>query len=131
MIRAEKENFPVTILCSVLRVSRSGYYAWCKRPSSLRCLLDKRIAVDIAVAHKAGRGTYGTRRIHRVLKNKGWHVSHKRVARLQKQEGHMVKQKRRFTATTDSRHDGSTAQNLLGRSFHISKLNTVWVTDIT
>lgn len=130
-ILAEKACFPVRVMCEVLGVSKSGFYAWRERPASPRALEDDRLARVIVGLHDEGKGTYGSRRILRGLRKKGWRVSHRRVARLRKREGLSVKRRRRFKATTDSKHSEPIAANVLGRSFDVNTLNAAWVTDVT
>lgn len=130
-IRAEKASFPVAVMCSVLDVSRSGFYAWCTRPKSSRKSEDERLALAVQQAHKAGRGAYGTRRIHHALKKAGWRVGRKRIARLRRQEGLSVKRRRRYIATTNSEPTQPVAANVLQRNFEVSQPNKVWVTDVT
>ena len=130
-IAAEKAQYPVAALCSVLGVSSSGFYAWRKRPPSQRAKADARLAVEVRLAHKRGRGTYGSPRVHRELKAHGHRVSKKRVERLMRQEGIQGRQKRRFRRTTDSNHTQPVAANVLARDFHTDAPNTAWVTDVT
>jgi len=86
-IEGEKARFPVRLLCRCLEVSRSGFYAWRKRPRSARACEDERLKVEIKAAHKASRETYGSHRIQRDLHDAGLDVSRKRIARLMKEEG--------------------------------------------
>jgi len=130
-ILAERASFPVTALCAALDVSTSGFYAWLTRPKSARQLEDERLAIEIEAAHVASRESYGTKRIHRALKNKGRRVSAKRVDRIRKQAGLRVKRRKPFKATTDSNHAEPVAPNVLERTFEVAKPNTVWVTDVT
>jgi putative transposase len=130
-ILVEKASFPVTILCSVLEVSTSGYYAWRIRPRAARAREDDQLAAEIAVAHRRSRGIYGSPRIHRDLRAAGRRVSRKRVARVMRSHGIAGKQKRRFRRTTDSNHDHPIAPNLLERQFTAEAPNQVWVTDVT
>jgi putative transposase len=130
-ILAEKASFPVTVLCEVLDVSTSGFYAWRKRRKSARQVEDEALTVEITAEHVAGRESYGTRRIHRALKKKGRRVSAKRIRRIRKQAGLQVKRRKRYKATTDSKHAEAIAPNVLGRAFEVAKPNTVWVTDVT
>ena len=130
-IAAEKAQHPVAVLCSVLGVSSSGFYAWRKRPPSQRAKRDARLAVEVRLAHKRGRGTYGSPRVHRELKAHGHRVGKKRVERLMRQEGIQGRQKRRFRRTTDSNHTQPVAANVLARNFHAAAPNTAWVTDVT
>jgi len=130
-IRTEKANYPVPVLCRVLEVSRSGFYAWLSRPASLRSREDARLRVEIRAEHAASRGTYGSPRIQTELGKSGRRVSRKRVARLMVDERIHGQRKRRFRVTTDSRHSLPIAPNLLKREFTTSKPNEVWVADIT
>jgi len=130
-IDAEKADYPIRLLCRCLAVSRSGFYAWQKRPVSARAKQDARLKIEIAVSHSASRQTYGSPRIERDLRQEGHHVSRKRVARLMRELGLEGRRKRRFRATTDSNHKFPVAPNLLMRDFDVDAPNTAWVTDIT
>jgi putative transposase len=130
-ILEEKANFPVTVMCDVLRVSTSGFYGWTTRPKCARALEDRQLASDIQLAHNTGRGNYGTRRIHKVVAKRGWSVSAKRVARIRREEGLTVKRRHRFKATTDSKHTDPVAPNALDRAFSVATPNRAWVTDVT
>jgi putative transposase len=130
-IDAEKAQWPVDVQCDVLGVSRSGYYAWKGRPEAPRAVEDAELVVEIKAAHKAGRGNYGSPRVHRELRAKGRRVGRKRVERLMRQEGIVARKKRRFRRTTDSNHPHPIAPNLLERNFGVELPNTAWVTDVT
>lgn len=130
-IRAEKATYPVRVLCRVLEVSRSGYYAFEKHEPSARERFDLVLVEKIRVAHKLGRGAYGSPRIHERLRKGGCRVGRKRIARLMRQEGIVGRVKKRFCLTTDSRHDFPIAANLLDRQFEVAEPNHVWVSDIT
>ena len=67
-IRAEKANYPLTVLCRVLAVSRSGYYAFEKRGPSKRESADRELTVQIKEVHQRSRRTYGSSRVHRELR---------------------------------------------------------------
>ncbi len=122
-IAEEKALYPVTVLCSVLGVSTSGFYAWTTRGPSTRSKSDARLAVEIAATHKRNRGAYGSPRVHADLKARGMRVSKKRVARLMREQGLRARQKRRFRTTTDSAHAFPIAPNLLDREFETSAPN--------
>jgi putative transposase len=130
-IEAEKAHYPIRLLCRCLAVSRSGYYAWRTRAPSTRAQRDARLRVEIAASHSASRRTYGSPRILRDLREDGHRVSRKRVARLMRELGLEGRRKRRFRATTDSRHGFPVAPNVLMRDFEVETPNTAWVTDIT
>jgi putative transposase len=130
-VDAEKAVWPIAIQCEALGVSRSGYYAWRGRPEAARTKTDAELVVEIKVAHKAGRGAYGSPRVHRELRANGRRVGKKRVERLMRQEGIFAKKKRRFRRTTDSNHPDPIAPNILDRDFAVALPNTAWVTDVT
>ena len=130
-IDAEKATWPIEVQCDLLGVSRSGYYAWKGRPESRRSAEDAELVDEIKAAHKAGRGHYGSPRVHRELRAKGRRIGRKRVERLMRQEGIVVRKKRRFCKTTDSNHAHPIAPNVLERNFDVELPDTAWVTDVT
>ena len=130
-IDAEKAHHPVALLCDVLDVSRSGYYASLKRSEPTRRRQDAQLTARITAIHQSSRRTYGSPRIHAELAAEGHRVGRKRVARLMQQQGIKVRRKRRFCATTDSRHELPIAPNVVARNFEVDAPNVVWVTDIT
>jgi len=130
-ILAEKARYPVTTLCSVLGVSRSGLHAWRKRPTSRRTRSNAQLAARVAAVHKRSRSAYGSPRVHAELKAQGVRVGKKRVERLMRENGLEARRKRRFRRTTDSRHSHPIAPNLLARAFRTPAPNRAWVTDVT
>jgi putative transposase len=130
-IAVEKAHFPVAVLCSLLDVSRSGFYAWAERGPSARSAEEEKLSVQVAAIHKASRETYGSPRVHAELKADGVAVGRKRVARIMGKLGLASRRKRRFRATTDSRHNLPVAENALDRRFEVEAPNVAWVTDIT
>ena len=131
LVQAEKAHYPIAVLCSVLEVSRSGFYAWQDRPEPVRKKADAALVLDIRAAHKLGRRAYGSPRVHAELAAKGVRVSKKRVARLMRQDGLRARQKKRFRRTTDSNHTDPIAENVLQRDFEPAAPNQSWVTDVT
>lgn len=120
----------MTILCRVLRVSRSGYYVWRHWQPSERQEQEQVILEEIRASHKGSRKAYGSPRITRDLRAAGRRISEKRVARLM-QENQIVGQgKRRFRVTTQG-GDQPVAENVLERDFQAHEPNRKWVTDIT
>src|SRR5712691_7713565 len=97
-------EFPVTAMCRVLRVSRSGYYAWKLRPESPKLSQDRRTAVIIAAIQAMVKRVYGTPRMHRELMERGEKIGRRRVARLMKQNGLQSRIRRKFRVTTNSNH---------------------------
>jgi len=130
-IAVEKASFPVAVLCKVVGVSRSGFYAWTERVPSARSQEDAKLRVHISAIYERSRGTYGAPRIHAELRANGFNVSRKRVARLMGELGLQSRRKRRFKATTDSKHALPVAENVLNRKFEVDAPNVAWVTDIT
>jgi putative transposase len=112
-------------------VSRSGFHAWCRRPSSPRARADAQLAAQVAAVHERGRKTYGSPRVHAELRAKGVHVGKKRVERIMREKGLQARRKRRFRKTTDSKHTHPIAPNVVARKFDTSAPNRVWVTDVT
>jgi transposase InsO family protein len=131
-ISAQKAEHNVAPLCRQLRVSRSGYYDWVRRPTSKHAEEDKRLTALIRQAHVEGRRNYGRPMLHEALKKKCEKVSAKRVARLMREAG--IKGKaapRRFARTTDSNHSMPVFSNLLNRDFTAMAPNQRWVGDTT
>jgi putative transposase len=118
-------------MCRVLGVSRQGYYDWKKRPPSKRELENRALKAKIRIAHAQSRGTYGSPRITKELREDGEEVGKNRVARLMQEAGIVGKPPKPFTTTTDSDHDQPVADNLLDRNFTAEAPNQAWVTDIT
>lgn len=133
-IRQHRGEFSIALMCRVLGVSRSTYYAACKRGPSKRRRTDQQLQLEIRIAHRRSRRTYGSPRVHEDLKSKGFKLGRKRVARLMREDGLRAKQPRRFRVTTDSRHPHPIAANHLDRQFAVAQTegpDRVWVTDIT
>lgn len=130
-IAREKATFPVNLLCTVLGVSRAGFYASQGRPEPARRREDRQLAVHVAAAHGASRKRYGSPRVYRELRAQGHEVGRHRVARLMREQGLRARRKRRFQCTTDSRHGLPVATNILDRRFTVTTPNTAWVSDIT
>jgi putative transposase len=130
-IRDHVACFPVSVMCEVLEVSRSGYYDWAARPESTWAAADRALAAEIRTAHAASRGRYGSPRVHAELRAHGRRVGRKRIARLMRAMGLSAGRKRRFRRTTDSGHAFPIAPNLLGRDFTAAAPNHVWLADLT
>lgn len=130
-VRDNRETFDVGVMCSVLEVSRSGYYAHQARPESARSAEAKRLTESIRSVHKQSRGTYGSPRIHAELVSRGETCGKNRVARLMRKNGIESERTRRFRKTTDSKHKLPIAPNLLEQRFEAERANEIWVADIT
>ena len=131
IIETHREVGSVETLCRTLGVSVSGYYAWRHRPPSQHQQTDAVLLKAIQTAYQAGRGLYGSPRIHAALHQQGVCCSRKRVARLMCQHGiHSRRRPKRRVRTTDSRHNRTVAPNLLKRDFSADRPNEKWVGDI-
>lgn len=124
-------EYPLTILCRVFDVSRSGFYAWTNSEPSPRAQADERLKVALKAVHKQSRETYGTLRVQPELAAQGFVAGRDRIARLRRELDLRCKQKRKFKATTNSNHDLPVADNLLNQTFAPTRPNEAWVTDIT
>ena len=134
MITRHRGEFTLRLMCRVLDVSPSGYYAWRQRSPSLHALADELLLLRIRIAHAESGETYGAPRVQRELKADGTRVSTKRVARLMRADELVARPpKRRRVSTTDSNHAQPIAPNLLARQFDVNgiALNQVWVGDLT
>jgi transposase InsO family protein len=133
-IAQHRDSYPVTLMCRVLAVARTGFYAWLKRPPSARTQTDRRLRLEIRALHAAQRQRYGRPRIHRELRAQGVRVGAKRVGRLLRAEGLVAKRARRYVVTTQSRAGAATAPNRLARQFAVAQVpgrDRVWVADAT
>ena len=130
-VAAEKASYPIGVLCKLLDVSRSGFYAWEAREPSRRSSEDARLAVYIAAIFERSGGRYGSPKVQAELRAEGFAVGRKRVARLMAALGLRSSRPRRFRATTDSGHALPVADNVLDRKFEVDAPDVAWVTDIT
>jgi transposase InsO family protein len=119
------------MMCGILKVSKSGYYKWLNRKPSKRVQEEGRLEVEIKAAHKRTRETYGPERLQHELKDQGVSVGICRIRRIRKKLGIRCKQRRKFKATTDSKHGLPVAENLLNQRFEATRPNEVWLSDIT
>jgi transposase InsO family protein len=126
-------DWPLSVMCEVLNVSRSGYYAWRDRKPGARREQRMKWAQQVKDAHEvAGRFAYGSPRVTAELKARGVAISENTVAKLMRQQGLAAKVKRRYVPrTTDSSHDCPVAPNRLDRDFTAAAPNTRWTGDIT
>ena len=119
-------------MCGVLRVSRSGYYAWRSRPDSRRTQANQRLLVQIREEYQLSRKTYGSPRIHAALRRKGVKCSRKRVARLMRLDHIAARKARRYIPrTTQKDPNAIPAPNLLNQDFSSPAPDRKWVSDIT
>ncbi len=130
-IEQHKQEFPVVVMCKVLGVSESGFYAWRKRPACQRRREDAQLTQEIGQVFRMHRGRYGSPRIHRELRDQGRSCSRKRVARLMREAELYAKRKRLHVMTTRRDATHPVAPHVLERDFTATEPNKKWVTDIT
>lgn len=123
-------QYPVSLMCRMLGVSRAGYYAWRRRPPSRRTLANARLSEQIEAAYRQSRQTYGYRRVHAAV-SRQTPCNHKRVARLMRQAGWQARRVRRYRTTTQARPGRPTAPNRLAQVFCAPAPNRTWLSDIT
>ena len=112
-------------MCQALEVSRSGYYQWIKYPKTTRKIEDRGLKQKIVEIYSNSRRTYGSPRIHQKLLRESYYLSKKRVERLMRETGIQAVAKKKYRATTDSKHTLPVAANSLNRNFSVNKLKSV------
>ena len=126
-----RQHHPVATMCRILEVSESGYLAWRQHPPSARRQENLRLETEVKAAHQRTRETYGPERLQSDLADHGIQTSVYRIKRIRTRLGLCCKQKRKFKATTNSKHALPLAPNLLDRQSTVTAPNRAWVTDIT
>lgn len=119
------------LMCRVLEVSRSGYYAWQKRGESKRTKRNKELLVMINRVYTESRRTYGSPRVYAQLRSDGVQCGRHRVARLMKRYGIVAQRQRRYKMATVTKHGRNIADNLLNQKFDVRTVNKVWASDIS
>lgn len=131
-IKAHAEEFPVDLMCTVLEVSRSGYYASQQRAASPLAQRQAALATQIRAVHQRSREVYGAPRVHRELVAQGVKCARNTVAKIMQKQGVKSKMRKRFVVrTTDSRHPHPLAPNILNRQFDQAAPDQAWAADIT
>lgn len=130
-IRQHHSAHSIGLLCRVLQVSRSGYYAWQHRRPSVHAQEDQHLLRKIQQVHAQHRGHSGAFKTWCALRAEGIDCGRHRVARLCRTHGIVAKRRRRFVITTRSRSDVAAAPNRLQRNFTASQPDRVWVGDVT
>jgi len=118
-------------MCRVLKVSRSGFYKWYASGISKRKQDDSAITEQIGTIFEESRQTYGILRIQAKLRLNGHRVGKNRISRLMSENGYAVKSRRKFKATTYSKHGRPVASNVLEQDFSAAEPNRVWTGDVT
>lgn len=130
-IEAKKASLPIRRACQLLGVSESGFYAWRNRPPSKRHRQDAVLLTHIRAAFATSNETYGSPRMVYELREAGFDVGRRRVARLMRENGLQARVKRRFKQTTDSAHKSPIAKNRLARAFSPPSPNIAWGVDMS
>ncbi len=130
-IRQQQKAYPITILCRVMGVSRSGYYKYLKTVHDNKMDPNFELIAKVCEIHFNTRGSYGSRRMSSQLRDDGYDVGRYRARSLMKKAGLSVKRRKKFKRTTDSNHNYPIAPNLLNRQFEVERFDTVWCADIT
>jgi putative transposase len=129
-IDTQRRGYPLPVLCDTLEVSISGYRAW-KRGGRAKRLTDAQLLELMRSIHVQFKGAYGSPRMVDELRDRGFPVSKGRVERLMREHDIRARHKRRYKATTDSKHALPVAPNRLNRDFTPAAPNRTWVADIT
>jgi putative transposase len=130
-IAQHRHEYAIPLMCRVLEVSVSGYYAWMKRPVSQHSREDAHLAQQVKTIFQANRCVYGSPRVHAELQAQGIKCARKRVARLMREQRLFVQCPRHRTITTKSEPGAQVAPNLLQRNFSADRPKTKWVADTT
>lgn len=131
MIKKHTKSHSTRMMCRLLEVSVSAYYAWLTRPLSKRELENKALSEKIEAIFKAEKSRAGSPRITKRLQAEGARVGRHRVARLMRVNGWRARAAKKYKATTNSKHSLPVAPNLLEQQFEAEKPNEKWVSDIT
>jgi len=131
-IRQQMKAYPVTLLCQVMQVSRSGFYGYYRQyKDRSNDPTQQALESRIKAIFKESKGTYGSRRILEKLKAEGHHIGRYRVRSLMRKLNLKAKTPKRYKVTTDSNHSYSVAPNLVNRQFNVDEPDKLWTTDIT
>lgn len=130
-MKANQARYPVSLMCRLLAISKSGFYAWLDRPQGARAERDAQLLTQIKKIHAGSKRTYGMPRIHFELQEAGEIVSRKRVARLMRKAGLVGVSRRRTFRTTKRRKGDRPAPDLVNRRFVADGRDRLWVADIT
>ena len=125
-MRKHEDAFAVRLMCRVLTVSPSGYYAWRDRKPSVRAQRRAQLDAQVQAAFEAERGRAGAPRLSRRLQR-----GRRQVAQSLRRQGLRAKAARKFKATTNSNHALPVAENLIKQDFTAQRRDQVWVGDIT
>jgi putative transposase len=125
--------YPVTVLCRVMQVSRSGFYDYLRRldHNDIDNAQQGSLKARIKAIFQESKASYGSRRILKKLQSQGQQIGRYKVRRLMREMALKPKSPKRYKITTDSRHSFPVAANVLDRKFDVAAPNQVWASDIT
>ena len=130
-IAANAQDFPITMMCRLLQVGRSGYYAWRRRRLSARARQNIDLSQRIEAIHRHSGGVYGSPKIRLELQQQGVSVGRHRVARLMRERGLKGFPRKRFRHVPKAQWGYTPVADLLRRDFTADAANRRWVADIT
>lgn len=125
-----RQDYPVRLLCQCFKVSSSGYYDWSIRKDCNNSH-EEHLKVLVLDAHYRNRETYGAVRLHKYMLNNDQYISLWKVKQIRRSLGIVLKPKKQFVRTTDSKHGLPVAENVVEQKFQVSQANKVWCSDIT
>ncbi len=131
-IQAQQKTYPITVLCKVMLVSTSAYYAWVKQPEDTdKYTKQQKLEQQTVKIFEASKCSYGSRRLSDALKKADFPVGRDKARRLMAKLNLKARYPKRFKVTTDSNNNDANSPNLLNRQFNVATPNQVWTTDIT
>jgi len=130
-IEERNDEWPITVMCHVLEVSRSGFYAWLSRDTSAAEVRREELTEKVMEIHAEVKARYGSPRMHAELVARGHDCCVNTVTQVMREAGIAAKTKRKFRPTTDPNHSPPVAQNVLDRDVDPEEPNTSWVADVT
>jgi transposase InsO family protein len=130
-IRQHQDQYPVTVQCSVLEVSSSGYYDWRDRKPSAQQQTRQTLEQAVQRSHADSHAVYGYRKVHADLREQNLDCCAESTRRMMKKLGLSAQIRKAFVVTTDSNHAHPVAHNLLERDFTATAPNQKWLADIT
>ena len=126
-----RPQFSIEMMCKVFKITKSIYYRWLQEGPSNRWKEDERLLVEIMDIFEESKQSYGSPRMTKELKVRGWAVGKNKVAGLMRAAGLRAKRRKKHKVTTDSKHNYPVAPNLLDQEFTASRPGEVWVSDIS
>ncbi len=131
-VKKNTEQYPVTSMCKVLKISKSGYYDWRNRKPGKREHKKQILQNEVQRFYLRSHGVYGYRKVHEDLVQESKIKCCLESVRLAMRDNGLIsKVKKKYVVTTDSNHDYKCADNILNREFTVDRPNSVWVADIT